>query len=134
MVGTLRRGAIERMSDDWPRLEPILRRLEAEPDRALDDLRALAEEGVSDAILCFALHLSAEEPTSVEAEAWLKRAVLLGHADAAWNLAMTAHWRGEKDRARRWVDEAARLGNADAATLAAQGYDIDAMLDDWRRA
>ena len=116
------------MSDDWSRLEPILRRLETEPDRALDELRELAEGGVSDAVLCFALHLSAEEPTSMEAEAWLKRAVLFGHADAAWNLAMTAHWRGEKDSARRWIDQAARLGNADAVVLSAEHYDVDAWL------
>lgn len=120
------------MSDDWDRLEPVLRRFEASPDQALDELRALAEEGVGEAVLCFALHLSAEEPTSVEAEAWLKRAVLLGHGDAAWNLAMTTHWRGERDVARQWIDLAAQLGSAEAREVAADGYDIDGVLARWR--
>jgi Flp pilus assembly protein TadD len=57
---------------------------------------------------------------SVEARIWYKRAVVKGHAMAAWNLAMHYVPLGQKRWYRHWLLKAAAMGDEDAAIEAAK--------------
>ncbi|MCX5515899.1 hypothetical protein C3941_05330 [Kaistia algarum] len=109
------------------RLEPILYLIEEDPERGMAQLRSLAEEGHPGAIETLGLHLSfaGEDEAAME---FLLAAAGFGSGLAAWNLAMVANQRGDRQDVKRWIDRSAILGNEDAVDVQSLAYDVEAHL------
>ncbi len=111
--------------DRW---EPIIGLVNSDREKGMAELTKLAESGTKWAIHSLGLYLSEQDETTDEAVKWLLLAEQFDSADAAWNLAMIAHGRGQVDETKRWIDRAAELGEADARAIQADGYDVEKFL------
>ncbi|MBB3932963.1 TPR repeat protein [Kaistia hirudinis] len=109
------------------RLEPILYLIEEDYERGLAQLKLLAEEGHQLAIESLGCHLSYDGDDDA-AMKWLLMANDFGSAVAAWNLAMMANQRGDRQDVKRWIDRSAELGEADAIDVQSLAYDVEAHL------
>lgn len=100
--------------------------------RGLAALTQLAEEGDKSAIVFLGLYLGEELETRQGSIKWLLSATQFGSPEATWNLAMDARQKGDIQAMKEWIDRAADLGEEDAVEARSNGYDIDAVLEQWR--